>query len=438
MGINVGSATLINISQDENLLINCVDKSSRGFLPLYFSVDSMEQVLYKLHIRILQGSNRFIGHKTRRAMEFGVLAFALVCLVVLCTMHKVYVSNSSELSQNCLTKALDSIPNSRSLDVIEINVVNARKNVIGKGVRKGNLNDSYLFSYERGLLMLNNDIRDRNNFTRHTFDFDARSECFGPPYLSFILNTWAGYDIVLMNWAVSAFEGKGFLFKSKTKELFNLNYASDFESKKGISLQNKGRNVHLHLTDNVVSKLYNKIFIDKADTTEAATDASMQCFGMLTCAKGQQCVNSELTGSLSDCIGLAVLKVNQYAGFKVGVALSILFLFVVTTTLVSYTLRETQQRMLKFTYLLQYHVAHNLPIVSLVATHVLESLIFVPIIMGIYFFLFEFFSDQLVSINSSCLYQYNTCCSLRFWLFWWCGWVKFSRFSGWMTSFIHL
>lgn len=363
----------------------------------------MEHVLYKLHIRILQGSNRFLGHKTRRTMEFGVLAFAVVCLAVLCNMHKVYVSSTSEQTQNCLTKSLQALPHSDSIDVIEINIVNARKNVIGKGGVISNRNDSYLFSYERGLLMLDNEIRDRNNFTRHTFDFDARSECFGPSHLSFILNTWAGYDIVLMNWAVSAFGGKGFLFKTTTKELFNLNYASDFESKKGIAIHDKGRNVHLHLTDNVVSKLYTSIFGLNGDqgkaasSSDASTDASIQCFGMLTCARGQECVNSELSGSLSDCIGLVLLKANQYAGFKIGVVLSILFLFIVTTTLVSYTLRETQQRMLKFTYLLQYHVAHQLPIVSLVATHVLESLIFVPIIMGMYFFLFEFFSDQLVS-----------------------------------------
>ena len=39
--------------------------------------------------------------------------------------------------------------------------------------------------------------------------------------------------------------------------------------------------------------------------------------------------------------------------FKLGVLLTTLFLFFITTTLVSFTLRETQERMLKFTFLLQ-------------------------------------------------------------------------------------
>lgn len=53
--------------------------------------------------------------------------------------------------------------------------------------------------------------------------------------------------------------------------------------------------------------------------------------------------------------------------------------------------------MLRFTFLLQYHITHNLPYFTLIFTHVTESLVFVPIMMGIYFFLFEFFSDQLLA-----------------------------------------
>ena len=89
---------------------------------------------------------------------------------------------------------------------------------------------------------------------------------------------------------------------------------------------------------------------------------------------------------------------SHFISFKIGVIFSTLFLFFTTTTLVSFTLRETQERMLKFTFLLQHHVSHRIPYASLIFTHVVESLVFVPIMVCSnitkmkfsYFFLFLF------------------------------------------------
>ena len=53
--------------------------------------------------------------------------------------------------------------------------------------------------------------------------------------------------------------------------------------------------------------------------------------------------------------------------------------------------------MLRFTYLLQHHTRHELPIFALVFTHVTESLLFVPVMVGLHFFLKSFFDDQLLS-----------------------------------------
>ena len=39
----------------------------------------------------------------------------------------------------------------------------------------------------------------------------------------------------------------------------------------------------------------------------------------------------------------------------------------------------------------------RIPYAALVVTHVVETLVFVPIMVGIMFFLFEFFSDQLLA-----------------------------------------
>eukprot|EP01034_Spumella_vulgaris_P023900 gene23900-30178_t len=219
-----------------------------------------------------------------------------------------------------------------------------------------------------------------------------------------------------MNWAISTFGG-GFLYSSRTRELFNLNFAGDFVSKKGVSLFDNGRNIHHHVdtqsfmsgvksaasnTMGVSGKIvhsFRRYIAHLANNTKVVLNF-VYCWlfncepERNTCSAGEEGEDSSDPDSDSF---FSIADINQFIAFRLGVITSTAFLFIVTTTLVSHTLRETQERMLKFTYLLQYHVTHNLPIVSLVCTHVLESLVFVPIMMGIYFFLFEFFSDQLLA-----------------------------------------
>ncbi|KAI4296238.1 hypothetical protein L6164_036212 [Bauhinia variegata] len=90
-------------------------------------------------------------------------------------------------------------------------------------------------------------------------------------------------------------------------------------------------------------------------------------------------------------------KFGEYLVTKCGVLMMSLFVFFTTTMSVSFTLRETQTRMLKFTVQLQHHARHRLPTFQLIFVHVIESLVFVPIMIGILFFLFEFYDDQLLA-----------------------------------------
>ena len=83
--------------------------------------------------------------------------------------------------------------------------------------------------------------------------------------------------------------------------------------------------------------------------------------------------------------------------FRIGVLIGTVFLFFATTALVSFTLRETQHKMLGFTCLLHRHVRNRQPFGLLVATHVMESLAFVPVMIGLLFFLYEFYGDQLLA-----------------------------------------
>ena len=72
---------------------------------------------------------------------------------------------------------------------------------------------------------------------------------------------------------------------------------------------------------------------------------------------------------------------------KCLVILQTCFLFFSTTTLVSFTLRETQERMVGFTQELSRCVRNQLPLSGLITTHVVHTLLFVPIMVGMVFFL---------------------------------------------------
>ena len=108
-------------------------------------------------------------------------------------------------------------------------------------------------------------------------------------------------------------------------------------------------------------------------------------------------------------------------GLKFLIVVKTSFLFFITTTLVSFTLRETQGRMLQFTHTLQQQYLlsptrntidqttsttasnpnMNTPqqlnynvVVQLIMTHVLENVIFVPIIVGFIYFLINFYKGD--------------------------------------------
>jgi hypothetical protein len=87
---------------------------------------------------------------------------------------------------------------------------------------------------------------------------------------------------------------------------------------------------------------------------------------------------------------------------KIGVLVKTSFLFFFCTTLVSFTLRETQERMLDFTRELSRRVQRSLPVSDLIATHLIQNLVFVPIMVGMMFFLIEFYGgDKFLAFSIS-------------------------------------
>lgn len=74
-----------------------------------------------------------------------------------------------------------------------------------------------------------------------------------------------------------------------------------------------------------------------------------------------------------------------------------LFYYFITSSLVSLTLKSTQENMLKFAYLLTHHVRSRIPYFHLVASHVVSSFVFVPILIGLQYFVVEFFYPHFLS-----------------------------------------
>ncbi|KAL5562816.1 hypothetical protein UlMin_032563 [Ulmus minor] len=181
---------------------------------------------------------------------------------------------------------------------------------------------TYLYTMEKGYLLLPEAARSQHNIRTVNISISARHSCFGNRWQQLLINRFVGYDTILMNSLLSS-PGEGYLYNFQTKELYNLSYAHEPPEGPG--------------------------------------------------------------------------RFGDYLVIKCGVLMMSLFVFFTTTMSVSFTLRETQTRMLKFTVQLQHHARHRLPTFQLIFVHVIESLVFVPIMIGILFFLFEFYDDQLLA-----------------------------------------
>ena len=317
----------------------------------------MEQVFFHLHHRVVHAVQRSVPARLRLFMETSVLALSVALFAALVALHVTFVSAQGQ--ETCLAKALDAqLPAAPHVLQIEVQAASGTaaatsgplaasetfhivdEPLDADGAAEGGgaspaprfpWDESaglavFLFSREKGYLMLTPELRQRHGIRTHRVRVGIDDACFGAAPLPALLRYAVGFDTVVVNWIIQhAALGccGGFLYNAFSTEVFNLNYATEFVS-----------------------------------YTDDALRAAL---------------------------------------FKLGVLLTTLFLFFTTTTLVSFTLRETQERMLKFTYHLQHQVRNNLPLGPLVFTHVVESLVFVPIMVGILFFLFEFFSDQLLA-----------------------------------------
>jgi hypothetical protein len=175
--------------------------------------------------------------------------------------------------------------------------------------------------------------------------------CFGEPFLQFLIHNLVGYETIVWNWSL------GYLHQQ-----------SEAPQKGYVLSHKKGRIQELELptTPDAVSQQYHRVH---------------RWLSFLS-SRGHNKFEAARLNLLS----------------KLSVVIKTTFLFLFCSTLISFTLRETQERMLEFTQELSRRVSIQLPLVDLIVFHLIHNLIFVPIMVGMMFFLIEFYSgDRLLA-----------------------------------------
>lgn len=85
--------------------------------------------------------------------------------------------------------------------------------------------------------------------------------------------------------------------------------------------------------------------------------------------------------------------------WKCGAIMTAAFIMCTTGALVAFTLKEVQLRMIKLTMDLQVIMRSQAGYGRVVVRYALDALVFIPIVTGMLFFLFEFFDDQALAFS---------------------------------------
>ena len=416
--------------------------------------DRMERVLYTLHLQVCQYALRKTSRRTRNLAERLVLILAVGCFGVLLLVHWSFVyrghqggssssttasyydpvvehtraSSSTRSKSSIPARCLASIPQVRwdDVDVTHLSLVvdagTSSSSRVTYYAEKDEMEDLclldqnnptcpsvathmegrddsncippppnapmilYSYSKVKGFLFLSPELcRTRNLTIQHIRISTSDSQCFGEPFLQHLVHYVTGPETVALNWFLAWHDATGYIWNPRTETIVDLEQSFHAEA----SVLNKSRWKKQRNTHN------NKKRSRGGNTQDESSPA---------------------TNGLRQLLS------------KLAVVLKTSFLFYITTTLVSFTLRETQERMIDFTNRLraayalssstneandgggatpsQYNPRPHLPqqqqrslfpmmlssqVAPLVVRHLAENLLFVPIMIGMIFFLIEFY-----------------------------------------------
>lgn len=204
----------------------------------------------------------------------------------------------------------------------------------------------YSYSKAKGLLLLPPTMQKKHNMLVQRVVVSRHDQyCFGEDFLQSLLFRVVGPNTVELNWLLALNDGVGYILPNGGQgQIIDLSrYASDYY-----------------------------FLLPKAWDTARAVQQETSGGGDRTQQR----------------------RGRSFIVFKLSVLGASTFLYFVTTTLVAFTLKETQDRMLFFTFHLQQRIRQGVPIGHLIAHHVIENLVFVPIMLGTIFFLIEFYGGD--------------------------------------------
>lgn len=385
---------------------------------------AMERVTFHLHSRVCNLGLQHTSHQFRTLVEHILLVLAICCAGALLMLHRTFVINIGTTTGTCLDRLggfdpsladvthLVILPNNLTLkddthheyhsnfepksrvlwnrdQVIDQPScsVQERDDPLTTCSVKVETNDGDLFLYR---LWLDQQLKTETlpiHFSYSTtkaylmlpqnhpwwlqlqvqYIMVAHNDpfCFGEPFMQLLL--WklpfiGGGNTVLWNWlrTFPAYEAKD---SSKAKKGYVYNPRTQW-------FQEFGREIKIHEGTPKI--------------TERSKDASS---------------DDDIPSSVPSSwyFSSSVLsRWNKSFWIKVGVFFRASFLFFFCTTLVSFTLRETQERMLEFTQELSRRVRQSMSLSDLITTHLAQNLVFVPIMLGMMFFLIEIYQGDKV------------------------------------------
>jgi hypothetical protein len=255
---------------------------------------------------------------------------------------------------------------------------------------------AYTFSAHRGFLMLPPLSREKYNISNAVFYLpsDSAEKCFHLPWketlhnlvpFRFLIYTF-GYDTIILNLMRKLSYDEGFLYMEHRRKFIDLSFYSRFVF--SVATMNSFGNPLLWDNAEVVTDGDEKLMNMNMNASQiwenncVATDVSSVLGADTKAVEGDGEHSSVCTPQQQHIHFLTTWRDKIF--FKLSIIITATFLFFAMTSMVSFILKQTQSRMLKFTFLLQYHVRNHIPYLSLVFIHVFESLIFVPIMLGKY------------------------------------------------------
>ena len=224
----------------------------------------------------------------------------------------------------------------------------------------------YSYSHAKGLLLLSPTLKQRHNIsTQFVIASSTDVNCFGEPFVQNIVFSVVGPDTVILNWVLGQQQR---IIRNRGHDSKRIRFVYHWKT---------GKELDLELFD----------MDHYAFSSSSSGDSTKYGIDSLTRHPIPQYIISEFHKH-------PFCRLLRFLLFKLAVFLSTLFIFFLTTSLVSFTFQETQDRMLEFTIQLQSYVRARLPLGGLIVRHILENLVFVPVMVGMIFFLIEFYGGD--------------------------------------------